>query len=416
MLLFQSFMGLALLLSLCVMFSESRVKVRTRIVIKSFLLQTLLALILLKLPASQGLFVFLNDGISVLQAATKAGTSFIFGYLGGEALPFQTNEKGDGFILAFQAMPLIIVVSVISSILMYLKILPLIMRGFSLILEKTIEVGGAVGLGVSANAFLGMIESPLLIKHYLEKISRGELFAVMVAGMATIAGTMLALESAIISSVVPNAIGHLISCSLITLPAAIYIAHIFVPDNSSVTTGDAASDRGADSFVDAISVGTSNGLQIFLNVIAMIIVIVALVFLVNAFLGVLPEVAGEAATLERVLGFLLIPLTMMMGIPSEQAFIAGQLMGTKLVLTEFIAYVRLGDLPLDAMSERSRIIMTYALCGFANFVSLGIMVSGLITLVPKRKQEIIDLGLKSLIAGTIATCSTATLVGIIITI
>ena len=416
MLLFQSFMGLALLLSLCVMFSESRVKVRTRIVIKSFLLQTLLALILLKLPASQGLFVFLNDGISVLQAATKAGTSFIFGYLGGEALPFQTNEKGDGFILAFQAMPLIIVVSVISSILMYLKILPLIMRGFSFILEKTIEVGGAVGLGVSANAFLGMIESPLLIKHYLEKISRGELFAVMVAGMATIAGTMLALESAIISSVVPNAIGHLISCSLITLPAAIYIAHIFVPDNSSVTTGDAASERGADSFVDAISVGTSNGLQIFLNVIAMIIVIVALVFLVNAFLGVLPEVAGEAATLERVLGFLLIPLTMMMGIPSEQAFIAGQLMGTKLVLTEFIAYVRLGDLPLDAMSERSRIIMTYALCGFANFVSLGIMVSGLITLVPKRKQEIIDLGLKSLIAGTIATCSTATLVGIIITI
>ena len=409
-------MGLALLLFLCLMFSESRVNVRTRIVIKSFLLQTLLALILLKLPASQGLFVFLNDGISVLQAATKAGTSFIFGYLGGEALPFQTNEKGDGFILAFQAMPLIIVVSVISSILMYLKILPLIMRGFSFILEKTIEVGGAVGLGVSANAFLGMIESPLLIKHYLEKISRGELFAVMVAGMATIAGTMLALESAIISSVVPNAIGHLISCSLITLPAAIYIAHIFVPDNSSVTTGDAASERGADSFVDAISVGTSNGLQIFLNVIAMIIVIVALVFLVNAFLGVLPEVAGEAATLERVLGFLLIPLTMMMGIPSEQAFIAGQLMGTKLVLTEFIAYVRLGDLPLDAMSERSRIIMTYALCGFANFVSLGIMVSGLITLVPKRKQEIIDLGLKSLIAGTIATCSTATLVGIIITI
>ena len=358
----------------------------------------------------------MNDGISVLQAATKAGTSFIFGYLGGEALPFQTSNQGDGFILAFQAMPLIIVVSVISSVLMYLKILPLIMRGFSFILEKTIEVGGAVGLGVSANAFLGMIESPLLIKHYLEKISRGELFAIMVAGMATIAGTMLALESAIISSVVPNAIGHLISCSLITLPAAIYIAHIFVPDNSSVTTGDAASERGADSFIDAITVGTSNGLQIFLNVIAMIIVIVALVFLVNAFLGVLPEIDGEATTLERVLGFLLIPLTMMMGIPYEQAFIAGQLMGTKLVLTEFIAYVRLGDLPLDAMSERTRIIMTYALCGFANFVSLGIMVSGLITLVPKRKQEIIGLGLKSLIAGTVATCTTATLVGIIITI
>ena len=238
----------------------------------------------------------------------------------------------------------------------------------------------------------------------------------MVAGMATIAGTMLALESAIISSVVPNAIGHLISCSLITLPAAIYIAHIFVPDNSLITTGQGESDRGADSFVDAISVGTSNGLQIFLNVIAMIIVIVALVFLVNAFLGVLPEIAGEEVTLERILGFLLIPLTMMMGIPFDQAFTAGQLMGTKLVLTEFIAYVRLGELPLEVMSERTRLIMTYALCGFANFVSLGIMVSGLITLVPKRKQEIIDLGLKSLAAGTIATCTTAALVGIILTI
>ena len=416
MLLLQSFVGLALLIFLCLIFSESRTDVKLRIVGKSLLLQTVLALILLKLPASQGLFVFLNDGISVLQAATRAGTSFIFGYLGGDALPFQTSDQGDGFILAFQAMPLIIVVSVISSILMYFKILPLIMRGFSFILEKTIEVGGAVGLGVSANAFLGMIESPLLIKHYLQKISRGELFAIMVAGMATIAGTMLALESAIISSVVPNAIGHLISCSLITLPAAIYIAHIFVPDNSLITTGQGESDRGADSLVDAISVGTSNGLQIFLNVIAMIIVIVALVFLVNAFLGALPEIAGEEVTLERVLGFLLIPLTMMMGIPFDQAFTAGQLMGTKLVLTEFIAYVRLGELPLEVMSERTRLIMTYALCGFANFVSLGIMVSGLITLVPKRKQEIIDLGLKSLVAGTIATCTTAALVGIILTI
>jgi CNT family concentrative nucleoside transporter len=368
------------------------------------------------LPASQGLFVFLNDGISTLQEATRAGTSFIFGYLGGEALPFETNDKGDGFILAFQAMPLIIVVSVVASILMYLRILPLIMRGFSFLLEKTIEVGGAVGLGVSANAFLGMIESPLLIKGYLHKISRGEIFAVMVAGMATIAGTMLALESAIISSVVPNAIGHLIACSLITLPAAIYVAHIFVPDDSPVTSGKGDSDRGAESLVDAISVGTNNGLQIFLNVLAMIVVIVALVFLVNAFLGLLPQIEGENITLERVLGVLLLPLAMMMGIPYEEAFTAGQLMGTKLVLTEFIAYVRLGELPLEALSDRSRLIMTYALCGFANFVSLGIMVSGLVTIVPARKKEIMDLGLKSLIAGTIATCTTATITGIIVTV
>ena len=416
MLILQSLVGLTLLLLVGVLLSESRNKIRSRIVVKSLLLQFFLALLLLKLPASQGLFVFLNDGISTLQEATRAGTSFIFGYLGGEALPFETNDKGDGFILAFQAMPLIIVVSVVASILMYLKILPLIMRGFSFLLEKTIEVGGAVGLGVSANAFLGMIESPLLIKGYLHKISRGEIFAVMVAGMATIAGTMLALESAIISSVVPNAIGHLIACSLITLPAAIYVAHIFVPDDSPVTSGKEESDLGAESLVDAISVGTNNGLQIFLNVLAMIVVIVALVFLVNAFLGLLPQIEGENITLERILGVLLLPLAMMMGIPYEEAFTAGQLMGTKLVLTEFIAYVRLGELPLEELSDRTRLIMTYALCGFANFVSLGIMVSGLITIVPGRKKEIMDLGLKSLVAGTIATCTTATITGIIVTV
>ena len=225
---------------------------------------------------------------------------------------------------------------------------------------------------------------------------------------------MLALESAIISSVVPNAIGHLISCSLITLPAAIYIAHIFVPDNSLITTGQGESDRGADSFVDAISVGTSNGLQIFLNVIAMIIVIVALVFLVNAFLGVLPEIAGEDVTLERILGFLLIPLTMMMGIPFDQAFTSGQLMGTKLVLTEFIAYVRLGDLPLEVMSERTRLIMTYALCGFANFASIGIQIGGIGILAPGKSKLLTELGFKAMIAGTLVSLLSATFVGMLL--
>ncbi|MDA0273495.1 MAG: nucleoside:proton symporter, partial [Proteobacteria bacterium] len=247
-------------------------------------------------------------------------------------------------------MPLVIVISVISAILMYWKILPLIMRGFSLILEKTLEIGGALGLGISANAFLGMIESPLLIKPYLSKMSHGELFAVMTAGMATIAGTMLALEAAVISRVVPDAIGHLISCSLITLPGVVYIAHLLVPDRSTVTSGNGEIDRGADNLMDAISTGTTNGLQLFLNIIAMIIVIVALVFLLNAILGVFPDIYGEAITLERILGVFMAPLTMMMGIPWNEAFITGQLMGTKVVLTEFVAYVRFGQMPVEELS------------------------------------------------------------------
>ena len=415
MLLAQSIVGLLTLIGLCYLFSENRREVHFPIVIKSLLLQLSFTVILLKLPASQSLFVVLNDGIAVLQAATREGTTFIFGYLGGGQLPFDETLPGGGFILAFQAMPLVIVISVISAILMYWRVLPLIMRGFSLILEKTLEVGGALGLGISANAFLGMIESPLLIKPYLSRLSHGEMFAVMTAGMATIAGTMLALEAAVISRIVPDAIGHLISCSLITLPGVVYIAHLLVPDRSHVTSGDGEFDQGADNLMDAISTGTANGLQLLLNIIAMIIVIVALVYLINATLGMFPEVYGEAITLERILGVLMTPLTMMMGIPWNEAFITGQLMGTKVVLTEFVAYVRFGQLPVEELTERTRIIMTYALCGFANFVSLGIMITGLITMVPERKVEIMDMGLKSILSGTIATCTTATLVGIIIT-
>ncbi len=410
----QSVIGLLVLISLCYLFSENRSQVSIAIVIKSLLLQILFALLLLKLPASQNLFIALNDAISVLQTATREGTTFIFGYLGGGPLPFEPTDPGASFILAFQAMPLVIVISVLSAVFMYLRILPLVMRGFSFLLEKTIGIGGALGLGVSANAFLGMIEAPLMIKPYLSKINHGEMFALMTAGMATIAGTMLALEAAVISSVVPDAIGHLIACSLITLPGVIYISHLLVPDRSEVTSGEGEVDRGADNLMDAISTGTANGLQLFLNIIAMIIVIVALVYLLNAVLGVLPHVYDEPITLERILGVFMAPLTLMMGIPLSEAFVTGQLMGTKTVLTEFIAYVRFGQMAPDELSERTRIIMTYALCGFANFVSLGIMVTGLITVVPERRNEIMQLGMKSIVAGTIATCTSATIVGIII--
>jgi CNT family concentrative nucleoside transporter len=416
MLIAQSIIGLLLIIALCYLFSEQRSNVRFPIVVKSLALQILFAITLLKLPASQSVFVIMNDAISALQAATREGTTFIFGYLGGGPLPFDELSPGLSFILAFQAMPLVIVVSVLSAILMYWKVLPLMMRGFSLVLEKTLEIGGALGLAISANAFLGMVESPLMIKPYLAKLNRGELFAVMCAGMATIAGTMLALEAALISSVVPDAVGHLISCSIITLPAVVYVSHLFVPDSGPITSGNQAVDRGADNLMDAIATGTTNGLQLFLNIIAMIIVIVALVYLVNAALGVFPPVAGEAVTLERMLGVLLAPLTMMMGIPWHESLVTGQLMGTKAVLTEFIAYVRFGQIPIDELSERTRIIMAYALCGFANFVSLGIMITGLVTMVPERRNEIMGLGFKSIVAGTIATCTSANLVGIIISL
>ena len=413
LLILQSIVGLLLLTGLCWLASENRRGVRLAIVVKSMLLQFVFALLLLKLPASQQIFVALNRGIAALQAATLEGTSFIFGYLGGGDLPFEETVPGASFVLAFQAMPLILVVSVLSAMLMYWKILPLIMRGFSFVLEKTLEIGGALGLGISANAFLGMVESPLLIKPWLQKMSRGEFFAVMCAGMATIAGTILALESAVISKVVPNAIGHLISCSIITLPGVVYISHLLVPDSSPATSGDTDIGPGAESLMDAITTGANNGMQLLLNIFAMIIVVIALVYLVNATLSLFPDVMGADLTLERILGVIMAPVTMMMGVPWHEAITTGQLLGTKVVLTEFIAYVRFGQIPVEELTERTRIIMTYALCGFANFVSLGIMVTGLTTLVPERRKEILSLGMKSLVAGTIATCTSATVVGII---
>jgi CNT family concentrative nucleoside transporter len=410
----QSLFGLLIILSLCFAASENRSAVKPRLIIVSLLIQFTLALALLKIPAMQYLFIFLNNFVLELQEATQAGTSFIFGFLGGAALPYEENIAGASYVLAFRALPLLLITSVLSSLLVYWLILPKLMRLFSWVLEKTLGVGGALGLSVSANAFIGMVESPLLIRPYLGALSRSELFTVMCAGLATISGTMLALEASVISHVIPDAVGHLLSASLISLPGVILIGHLLIPETGTITTGDTPIERGADSTMDAMTRGTQNGLHLLLNIIAMIIVMVALVHLVHSVLALLPSINGSPITLESTLGYLLAPLTWLMGIPWSETMSAGKLMGIKTILTEFIAYIQLGQLPLDELGERSRIIMTYALCGFANFISLGIMLTGLIIMVPERRSEIFDLGIKSLVGGTLATSCTAAIIGIIL--
>ncbi len=410
----QSVTGLAVLIAACAFFSSDRTAIRPSLLVKGLLLQIIFALLLLKLPTTQFFFEFLNRGLELLQQSTAAGTTFVFGYLGGAELPYDEIRPGASYILAYQTMPLVIVISVLSALLIYWRVLPLIMRGCSYLLERTLGVGGAVGLALASNAFLGMVEAPLLIRPYLSKLTNSELFAVMMAGMATIAGTMLVIEAAVISDVVPNATGHLISASLITLPGVVYISHLLEPNTSEPTSSDKAIGRGGDSVIDVITKGTQMGLNLFLTIIAMVLVIVSLVHLLNALLNLLPDVFGAPLSLERILGYLLAPLTWLLGIPWSEAVQAGQLMGTKTILTEFIAYIRLGEIPADALSQRSRIIMTYALCGFANFVSLGIMIAGLATMVPDRRDEIIGFGMKAIVGGTVATCTTACLIGILL--
>jgi CNT family concentrative nucleoside transporter len=410
----QGILGLAAIIGICAVLSSNRKAISPSLVFRSLLLQLLVAVVLLKMPGSEHVFWVLNRAIEVLQGATHAGTSFIFGFIGGATPPYTVSNASANLILAFQTLPMIILLSVLSGLLIYFGILPWILKLMSLLLEKTLKIGGAPGFAVAANAFLGMVEAPLLIRPYLARLSSAEFFMVMVAGMATIAGSMMAIEAAVIGDAVPNAVGHLLSASLITLPGVVYISHLLMPNTSAVTSREGTVDRGGKSVMDVIASSTQMGLQMVLNIVAMIIVIVALVYLFNAALGLLPDMAGRPVSLERLLGYALAPLSWLLGIPWHDALQAGELLGTKTVLTEFLAYVRLGELPPEALDPRSRTILTYALCGFANFMSLGIMVTGLITMVPERRDEVLQFGAKSLVAGSLATFTSACFAGLLL--
>jgi len=409
----QSAFGLLVFVAIAWALSENHRAASVRVAVAGIAAQLILAALLLKLPPLEAALAALNDLVLILQHATEAGASFVFGYLGGGPLPFEERQPGASFVLAFRALPLIIVVSALTAVLTYWRILPWIVRGFAFGLEKTLGVGGAVGLGTAANIFVGMVEAPLFIRPYLVALSRSELFVVMVTGMATIAGTVLVLYATIIGPLIPNAVGHLLTASLISAPAAITVALLMIPQTGASTAGALTPDRGADSTMDAITRGTRSGLELFLIVIAMLLVLVALVFMVNAVLALLPDLGGQPISLERLLGYVMAPVCWLMGVPWSEALAAGALMGVKTVLNEFLAYLQLAALPAGTLSERSELIMTYALCGFANFGSLGILIGGLSTMVPERRDEVVALGTRSILAGTLATCCTGAVVGIL---
>jgi concentrative nucleoside transporter, CNT family len=414
MLALQSAFGLLALLTLTWAISENRRHVPWRIVISGVLLMVIMAALLLKVPLVKQFFFSLNDALIGLEKATQTGTAFVFGYLGGGKLPFAEQPQTSSFILAFRALPLILVVSALSSLLFYWRVLPVIVSAMSRVLEKIMGVGGAVGLSTAANVFIGMVEAPLVIRPYLQHMSRGELFIVMTGGMAGIAGTMMVLYASILGPVVPDAMGHILSASLITAPAAIVIAALMVPPTGAPTAGKLDGLQEAKSSMDAITRGTVDGLGLLLNIVAMLLVLIALVTLVNLALSLLPDVGGKAVTLQRALGAAMAPLVWLLGIPWAEATHAGALMGSKTVLNEFIAYIEMSQLAPGTLSERSRVIMTYALCGFANFGSLGIMIGGLATMVPARRDEIVSLGMRSIVSGTLATMIAGAIIGILI--
>ena len=412
---FHGLFGLCVLLGIAWLLSEDRRRVSPRLVVGGLALQLALATLLLKLPAAQGLFVAVNEAVLAVQRATEVGTSFVFGFLGGSSAPFEMAYPENSFVLAFRALPLVLVIGALSALLFHWRVLPLLVRLFAWLLRHALGIGGALGLGAAANVFIGMVESPLLIKPYLRDMSRGALFALMTTGMATIAGTVMVLYATLIGDAVPNAMGHILTASLISAPAALVIAGLMIPGAAARDDDEIPRiDQQTGSAMDAVTRGTLDAIPLTLNIAAMLVVMVALVSLANAVLSLLPAIDGDPPTLQRMLGWLFAPVVWLIGIPWQEAASAGQLMGIKTVLNELLAYLQLASLPTDALSERSRLIMTYALCGFANFGSLGIMIGGLGTLAPERRAEVVELGMRSIIAGTLATLMTGAMVGMLI--
>jgi concentrative nucleoside transporter, CNT family len=409
----QGLLGMVVILAVAWALSEGRRSVSWRLVFAGVGLQLVIALVLLKVPLSARAFLQLNRLVESLEESTQAGTSFVFGYLGGGPAPFEITAEAATYVFAFRALPMVLVLSALASLFFFWGILPLVVRSFSYLLRKSLGVGGAEGLGVAANVFLGMVESPLFIGPYLARLTRSELFTVMTCGMATIAGTVMVLYASILADVVPNVLGHILTASMINAPAAVVVSKLLIPQTGEPTSGELVSPEPVLNTMDAVTRGTIRGAQILINIIAMLVVLVALVHLVNLGLGLLPDVGGEALTLQLILGLLLAPFVWLLGIPWTDAPVAGQLLGTKTILNELVAYLEMSRLPDDALSPKSYLILTYALCGFANPGSVGIMIGGLSTIIPERRTEIVALGVRSLIAGTLATCLSGALVGVI---
>jgi CNT family concentrative nucleoside transporter len=413
----QALFGIVVFVAIAVVFSEQRTLPGWRLLVAGLGLQFLFAFAVFNLNFLQQMLSLINRGVNAVVNATESGTLFIFGYLGGDPLnvdyPFSISEPGATMILAFRILPLVLMFTVLSAILWHYRVLPVIIKGFSLVLRKSLNVSGAVGFSSAANIFIGMIESPALIRPYIAVLTRSELFVVMSCGMATIAGSVMVFYSIILQGTLDDPLGHIITASVISAPAAIMIALIMVPQSSAATSEEIQLSVEYKSLMDAITKGTYDGVRLMVSVGAMLLVLVALVALLNSLFSLIPFPGDDPLTLQRLFGYVFAPLTWLMGIPWSEAQISGSLMGIKTALNELLAFLALAELPAGSLSEKSTVIMTYALCGFANFGSLGIMIAGLSGMCPQRATEIVELAPKSLISGTLATCMTGAIAGLL---
>jgi CNT family concentrative nucleoside transporter len=410
----QALLGIPCIILLAWLTSSNRARFPLRLVVTGLLAQWLLAALFLKVPLLQEALMVVNQLVLILEAATREGTAMVFGYLGGAPSPFEITGVQHNFVLAFRALPIVIVFAALSALLWHWRVIPLVISALARLLGKSMGLSGAVSMSGASSVFVGMVESPLLIKPHLQTMSNSELFMLMSCGMATVAGTVMGLYAGILASTMPSALSHILVASLVSAPAAIMLAAVMLPPDSDTNTAAPVNMQSPYSgSMDALVSGTGEGLRLLANIIGMLIVFVALVYLADRALGLIPSSAGRL-TLVGVFGQLLAPLAWLTGIPWGEAHVAGELLATKVFINELVAYLQLAALEPKVLSEHSRLIMTYALCGFANFGSLGIMIGGMTAMCPGRSADILRLAPRSIWSGLLATCMTGAIVGLIL--
>ena len=412
----QSLVGVAAAIGICWAFSEDRRRFPWKLAIGAVLVQAVLVLVLFGVPALRAGLQGVGHAVDGLSDSTQAGVAFVFGFLaGGKDQPYTLNNPGALFVFAFRVLPVILVVCALAALLWHWRILRWITQGFGIVFSKTMGLRGPPALATAATVFMGQVEGPIFIRSYLPTLSRSELFMLIAVGMSCVSGSTMVAYATILKDVLPNAASHVLTASIISAPAGVLLARILVPripEDEVTSAADEAQNKTYDSSVDALIKGTSDGLSIVLNVAATLIVFVALVAMVNGILGMFPAFGGAPLSVERILGWVFAPLAWSLGVKWADAPTAGSLLGVKLVLTEFTAFIRMSAIPVDALDERTRTIMTYALCGFANIASVGINVAGYSVLAPERRAEIMGMVWKAMMGGFLATCLTASVVGV----
>ena len=402
----QSSLGIVVFVLLMFLLSKNKKNIQFKYVIVGLLTQFVLAGVLLNLPIVTDVLMGMNEVVAVLKNSTDRASRFMFGYLSGEPYPFDVKNSDHTFIVAFQVLPLVIVISALSGLLFHFGILNKLILAFSFLLKKTFNISGVLGFGAASTVFFGTIEAPLLIKPYLSKLTQSELFRLIVCSMSTISGTVIVLYATVLESILPNPIMHLITASLISLPAALMLSYILMPEAVIDAKSRMIAYKTKKSWIESLLDSTQDGVKMAVSIAAIIIVLFAFIHMLNAFLGIF----SSELSINYIVQNLLRPFMWLVGFNWEQSSQAAQIMGMKIVLNEFVAYLELSK--LNVFSPSQLLVLVYSLCGFANIASCGIIIAGLSAILPSRRAEIVSSTFKALFVGNIATLMTGAVISI----